>query len=148
MDFTGKPRANHDFCSIFDRFLVPRSVQNSSKLDLGCTIMDLTRKPRANQAQRTYLGFQISSKSIPNGDSRCPVHVYKHNNFPKQNATYLHGFVTDTYRCVHIHTYSNLTTRSPQHVMIRRREQQVNSCLLYTSPSPRDRTRSRMPSSA
>ena len=25
---------------------------------------------------------------------------------------------------------------------------QVNACLLYTSPSPRDRTRSRMPSSA
>ena len=25
---------------------------------------------------------------------------------------------------------------------------QVNNCLLYTSPSPRDRTRSRMPSSA
>ena len=25
---------------------------------------------------------------------------------------------------------------------------QINSCLLYTSPSPRDRTRSRMPSSA
>ena len=25
---------------------------------------------------------------------------------------------------------------------------QKNSCLLYTSPSPRDRTRSRMPSSA
>ena len=27
-------------------------------------------------------------------------------------------------------------------------EETVNSCLLYTSPSPRDRTRSRMPSSA
>ena len=27
-------------------------------------------------------------------------------------------------------------------------ETQINSCLLYTSPSPRDRTRSRMPSSA
>ena len=26
--------------------------------------------------------------------------------------------------------------------------QQLKSCLLYTSPSPRDRTRSRMPSSA
>ena len=25
---------------------------------------------------------------------------------------------------------------------------QINDCLLYTSPSPRDRTRSRMPSSA
>ena len=27
-------------------------------------------------------------------------------------------------------------------------ERQVERCLLYTSPSPRDRTRSRMPSSA
>ena len=26
--------------------------------------------------------------------------------------------------------------------------QEIKSCLLYTSPSPRDRTRSRMPSSA
>mgnify|MGYP007112064674 CR=1 FL=1 len=29
-----------------------------------------------------------------------------------------------------------------------RAEAQGNACLLYTSPSPRDRTRSRMPSSA
>ena len=28
------------------------------------------------------------------------------------------------------------------------REAQILTCLLYTSPSPRDRTRSRMPSSA
>ena len=28
------------------------------------------------------------------------------------------------------------------------REDKVKDCLLYTSPSPRDRTRSRMPSSA
>ena len=28
------------------------------------------------------------------------------------------------------------------------KDQRVNICLLYTSPSPRDRTRSRMPSSA
>ena len=28
------------------------------------------------------------------------------------------------------------------------RPEQLNACLLYTSPSPRDRTRSRMPSSA
>ena len=27
-------------------------------------------------------------------------------------------------------------------------DEQVHACLLYTSPSPRDRTRSRMPSSA
>ena len=28
------------------------------------------------------------------------------------------------------------------------KQEGVNACLLYTSPSPRDRTRSRMPSSA
>ena len=38
------------------------------------------------------------------------------------------------------------TTRiNPRLFRIRR---QLNSCLLYTSPSPRDRQRSRMPSSA
>ena len=31
---------------------------------------------------------------------------------------------------------------------IERTPDNINSCLLYTSPSPRDRTRSRMPSSA
>ena len=30
----------------------------------------------------------------------------------------------------------------------KKNKRQVNGCLLYTSPSPRDRTRSRMPSSA
>ena len=33
-------------------------------------------------------------------------------------------------------------------IMIARHNFGVGSCLLYTSPSPRDRTRSRMPSSA
>ena len=35
---------------------------------------------------------------------------------------------------------------SPEHVFISNKD--INTCLLYTSPSPRDRTRSRMPSSA
>ena len=33
-------------------------------------------------------------------------------------------------------------------VLMRQLAERFNSCLLYTSPSPRDRTRSRMPSSA
>ena len=31
---------------------------------------------------------------------------------------------------------------------LNKKQKQLNDCLLYTSPSPRDRTRSRMPSSA
>ena len=41
------------------------------------------------------------------------------------------------------HLYSCFTSR-PRHPLCLR----IESCLLYTSPSPRDRTRSRMPSSA
>ena len=33
-------------------------------------------------------------------------------------------------------------------VFLRDNDEKSESCLLYTSPSPRDRTRSRMPSSA
>ena len=32
--------------------------------------------------------------------------------------------------------------------LVKECQKQLQSCLLYTSPSPRDRTRSRMPSSA
>ena len=42
-------------------------------------------------------------------------------------------------------TGSEIILSNTYHLMIR---PGVESCLLYTSPSPRDRTRSRMPSSA
>ena len=47
----------------------------------------------------------------------------------------------------------NITPKLPSsriliHVMINSIYGNLGSCLLYTSPSPRDRTRSRMPSSA
>ena len=42
-----------------------------------------------------------------------------------------------------IYFFQNRNTGDPQVI-----EETVVACLLYTSPSPRDRTRSRMPSSA
>jgi hypothetical protein len=39
-------------------------------------------------------------------------------------------------------------TPGTPHVVAWPRQASIGSCLLYTSPSPRDRTRSRMPSSA
>ena len=47
MDLTRKSRGNQDFGAIFDRFWGPQSIQNLLKFDLGCAIMDLTRKSRA-----------------------------------------------------------------------------------------------------
>ena len=47
--------------------------------------------------------------------------------------------------------YSNQNNNKTKGTLVPGREQLdmiYDSCLLYTSPSPRDRTRSRMPSSA
>ena len=43
---------------------------------------------------------------------------------------------------------SGIIGYAPRHIQSIENEGQYPSCLLYTSPSPRDRTRSRMPSSA
>ena len=44
--------------------------------------------------------------------------------------------------------YDDGIRRDPRPKSNRPTDTDTNSCLLYTSPSPRDRTRSRMPSSA
>ena len=41
-----------------------------------------------------------------------------------------------------------LVAKIPGYKGYKEKEQRREACLLYTSPSPRDRTRSRMPSSA
>ena len=48
------------------------------------------------------------------------------------------------FRSVDSFTFNNYRPAQPDPSVI----QSLNYCLLYTSPSPRDRTRSRMPSSA
>ena len=45
------------------------------------------------------------------------------------------------------HFFSSCTTREYEE-MARRKAEHMESCLLYTSPSPRDLSTSRMPSSA
>ena len=44
--------------------------------------------------------------------------------------------------------FEGKTLGTPIGMIIYNKDQQSKDCLLYTSPSPRDRTRSRMPSSA
>ena len=44
--------------------------------------------------------------------------------------------------------YITADASGPKHLNIKLTRAKLESCLLYTSPSPRDRTRSRMPSSA
>ena len=46
------------------------------------------------------------------------------------------------------HILTKKTTKNKRHLRGAVTVHETNICLLYTSPSPRDRTRSRMPSSA
>ena len=47
-----------------------------------------------------------------------------------------------------IHHYSDNLDIIPASIAIEKRDRDINNCLLYTSPSPRDISGSRMPSSA
>ena len=57
----------------------------------------------------------------------------------------------DAERCAYLEAHAGATDAAGRRLVVGNgyaRQRQVTTCLLYTSPSPRDRTRSRMPSSA
>ena len=60
------------------------------------------------------------------------------------NETYVAGVVID----VCTRSFLLLSDEGEEKMVECETAEQFMSCLLYTSPSPRDRTRSRMPSSA
>ena len=62
-----------------------------------------------------------------------------------------HGSVEDIFDNKIMYAYNNLPAALKAHIRPdtkNAKELKLSNCLLYTSPSPRDRTRSRMPSSA
>ena len=67
-------------------------------------------------------------------------------NFYQLDTNPLIGRISTDKAIGALSTSSNTTTMLPQLAVLE--TEAVESCLLYTSPSPRDRTRSRMPSSA
>ena len=86
---------------------------------------DATIVMGVNENIYDHSNHEIISNSSCTTNCLAPVIKILEDNFQIKN-----GFMTT------IHSYTN-----DQNIL-------DNSCLLYTSPSPRDRTRSRMPSSA
>ena len=80
------------------------------------------------------------------------------NKAAKEMLTRLSGMLPVNVRGMWVGTFHGLCNRFlrahwklanlPQTFQILDTQDQLSACLLYTSPSPRDRTRSRMPSSA
>ena len=87
----------------------------------------------------TVDGISIASNVILSGETSADVHKL-HQNVPNPfNGTTTIEFYVPENESVTLSVYNMLG----EHVA-----EVANDCLLYTSPSPRDRTRSRMPSSA
>ena len=74
--------------------------------------------------------------------------------FSENASLQLHGFTPDREWSVRVQsdwisvTWSRREDPYPRWAAVRSKLDQVVACLLYTSPSPRDRQKSRMPSSA
>ena len=84
------------------------------------------------QAYALALSIKISQNSINN------VSLVTNSKVPKKYR--------DIFDKIIPIPYFKIVENSP--LQAEHRYQLYNACLLYTSPSPRDRTRSRMPSSA
>ena len=63
-------------------------------------------------------------------------------------GTVVIGLVITLATAAHVWAYARQDDRAGADTILVLGAAQYNGCLLYTSPSPRDRTRSRMPSSA
>ena len=95
----------------------------------------------------------LTSPSIPEGKVRLPSYLGNHNSsaipFPTMQCSVCSiswrlKMVYDCHKCLRHLTCSELL----MYVISRRVCTNTVSCLLYTSPSPRDISGSRMPSSA
>ena len=69
------------------------------------------------------------------------MYLCRHVNVIRRRVNVCHGFVPS---CIRYFCHANVFHAHACHAIVGH----AIVCLLYTSPSPRDRTRSRMPSSA
>ena len=99
---------------------VPTQVDDSNAVSCYANFCRVT-----GSAEELIVDFGMNTQPVNNSDSSVAVQQRVVMNF-----------------------YTAKRLLHALHVSVRRHEEVFGDCLLYTSPSPRDRTRSRMPSSA
>ena len=105
----------------------------------------MIRRPPRSTLDRSSAASDVYKRQVPDNviTSRVKTAV---SNDPTLKATDIN---IETYKgVVHLSGFVNSPSVIHRAEAITHTVIGVKSCLLYTSPSPRDRTRSRMPSSA
>ena len=118
----------------------PISVQtmtNTLTTDVESTIKQINRSVNAGvDLVRVSVPDKESSEALKEITKRSPVPIIADIHFHYKRAI---EAANNGASCLRI---------NPGNIGSKERVKEVINCLLYTSPSPRDRTRSRMPSSA
>ena len=118
--------------------------------DVHLEFGDLILKNDDNADVLLLAGDICVAKELPFTDSR--YYERFHNFFSRcasefKDVIYISGN-HEHYHGTYDETHNILKTQLAKHTNIHVLDKEHITCLLYTSPSPRDRTRSRMPSSA
>ena len=127
MDLTLRPMR---YPSFYERYRdAIRNTWTVEEVDFSDDIVDLQRRllPAEKHLVQRLVAFFATGDSIVSNN--VVLNLYKHINAPEARL-YLSRQLFE--EAQHVQFYLTL----------------LDTCLLYTSPSPRDRTRSRMPSSA
>ena len=125
----------HDFRPEYRRLDEFRSALPGA----GCLALTATATPRVRDDIRERLGFKNPAEYIASFNrENLHYEVVPKTDPYRQTAAFLEGFKNE----------SGIVYCFSRDGVERVSEYLNRNCLLYTSPSPRDRTRSRMPSSA
>ena len=136
-------RSNEHYCDLRnkrERSWMWKHIQNEHEnenpedIKFSWKISNKIRKPLERQLTESVNIARASPDENLNSKSEYNSHSIKRLSLPKEN---------ENFQCNACSAVFNKNVQLKEHFKINH-----NSCLLYTSPSPRDMRRSRMPSSA
>ena len=120
----------------------PYSADVSELTKIAKDNLGLLPQPAKPLFKTALVGIYV--RSAPFGGSDKSSNGHRYDSIPFANGMINAGMSCELIHYVHEEHYTFFQTVRQFDALIVR----CNPCLLYTSPSPRDRTRSRMPSSA
>ena len=110
-------------------------TSNQTVIKEGTPLFNIILGPENDKLRKNYVPLQLDTAVLE--EKLKNIDIQRVFSTQERVATVMSEYVK------HLQDVPNVQKEDPLNI-----DEQEESCLLYTSPSPRDRTRSRMPSSA